>query len=481
MADIMTKIEQLMKNPKIWMLIIFLILSIIAIKPHFVVGEDGDIYTATAIKKGLDLEGGVRALLLPEDTGEDILSRTRTTLQTRVNAMGLTETKIQIVAGRYVQVEMAGKTETELKDMLEQQGMFESKIKRHIDIKNNTAKLKINGNEYDISIIDNRMILNNKTVAINERSTIEDITYTLANMTETQIILNFDIFTGEDVKTILRDAHHTNVGQYGQSWKFQFGIIISPEAAKRLAKVTKDIPIDINTGYLKENIDLYLDKMLVNSLSVAAGLRGQASTDIIISGPGESKQDATTKMLNLQAILESGALPTPVKVIKIETISPTLGEQFAESATIAVIFSIVVVSIIIFIRYRDPIIVVPIIITAFSEVIIILGFAAASKWTIDLAAIAGIIAAVGTGVDDQIIITDESKFTKVIMSLEQKMKNAFFIIFTAFFTTVAAMVPLLFIGAGGIKGFALTTIIGVTIGVLITRPAYAKFIEIIKE
>ena len=51
MADIMTKIEQLMKNPKIWMLIIFLILSIIAIKPHFVVGEDGDIYTATAIKK----------------------------------------------------------------------------------------------------------------------------------------------------------------------------------------------------------------------------------------------------------------------------------------------------------------------------------------------------------------------------------------------------------------------------------------------
>ena len=300
-------------------------------------------------------------------------------------------------------------------------------------------------------------------------------------MTETQIILDFNIFTGEDVKTILRDSQHTRVWQGGQNWKFQFGIVISPQAAKRFAKITKDIPIDINDGYLKEDIDLYLDKILVDSLKIGSGLRGQTSTDIIISGPGESKLDATTKMLNLQAILESGALPTPVKVIKIETISPTLGEQFAESAVIAVILSIVVVSIIIFIRYRDPIIVVPIIITAFSEVIIILGFAALSKWTIDLAAIAGIIAAVGTGVDDQIIITDESKFTKVIMSLEQKMKNAFFIIFTAFFTTVAAMTPLLFIGAGGIKGFALTTIIGVTIGVIVTRPAYAKFIEIIKE
>ena len=40
------------------------------------------------------------------------------------------------------------------------------------------------------------------------------------------------------------------------------------------------------------------------------------------------------------------------------------------------------------------------------------------------------------------------------------------------------MVPLLFAGAGLIKGFAITTIIGVTNGVFITRPAFAKMIEI---
>ena len=37
----------------------------------------------------------------------------------------------------------------------------------------------------------------------------------------------------------------------------------------------------------------------------------------------------------------------------------------------------------------------------------------------------------------------------------------------------------MFAGAGLLKGFALTTIIGVSIGVFIARPAYAAVIEIL--
>ena len=57
------------------------------------------------------------------------------------------------------------------------------------------------------------------------------------------------------------------------------------------------------------------------------------------------------------------------------------------------------------------------------------------------------------------------------------MKKAFFIIFVAYATTVAAMVPLWNAGAGLIRGFALTTIAGVTIGVFLTRPAFAAIVE----
>jgi preprotein translocase subunit SecD len=43
------------------------------------------------------------------------------------------------------------------------------------------------------------------------------------------------------------------------------------------------------------------------------------------------------------------------------------------------------------------------------------------------------------------------------------------------------MLPLLSAGAGLFKGFAFTTIAGITIGVLISRPAFADIIKKIQE
>jgi len=49
----------------------------------------------------------------------------------------------------------------------------------------------------------------------------------------------------------------------------------------------------------------------------------------------------------------------------------------------------------------------------------------------------------------------------------------------AYFTTIVAMAPLMLMGASLLKGFALTTITGVTIGVFITRPAFAEMLRIL--
>jgi preprotein translocase subunit SecD len=40
------------------------------------------------------------------------------------------------------------------------------------------------------------------------------------------------------------------------------------------------------------------------------------------------------------------------------------------------------------------------------------------------------------------------------------------------------MVPLYFAGAGLIRGFAIVTIAGLVLGVFLTRPVYAKIVEI---
>ena len=118
-----------------------------------------------------------------------------------------------------------------------------------------------------------------------------------------------------------------------------------------------------------------------------------------------------------------------------------------------------------------------------SEVLIILGIATVIGWTIDLPAIAGIIASVGTGIDSQIMIIDQALRGEVkTQTLKEKIGRAFFVIFGSAGTIIAAMIPLMAIGFGLLRGFAITTIIGVLVGVLIARPAYGVIIKrMVKE
>ena len=135
------------------------------------------------------------------------------------------------------------------------------------------------------------------------------------------------------------------------------------------------------------------------------------------------------------------------------------------------------VSVIVFLRYRKAKVVLPMVLTMLSEVVLILGFAALVGWNLDLASIAGIIIVLGTGVDHLIVITDEVIRGEVLTDWKQRVKNAMFIVMAAYFTTCAGMIPLWFAGAGLLKGFAFTTIVGISFGVLIARPAYAAVIE----
>jgi len=151
------------------------------------------------------------------------------------------------------------------------------------------------------------------------------------------------------------------------------------------------------------------------------------------------------------------------------------------NAILVGLLSILAVSSVIFIRYKKLQIILPMIITMLAEVIILLGVASLIGWNIDLAAIAAIIIAVGTGVDDQIVIVDESLKgeREHTYDWKQKFKRAFFIIMAAYFTTMVAMLPLWFAGAGLLKGFAVITMIGISVGVFITRPAFAAVVEIL--
>ncbi len=191
-----------------------------------------------------------------------------------------------------------------------------------------------------------------------------------------------------------------------------------------------------------------------------------------------TQQDAHSLSVNLNA----GALRAPLDFSQEQTfsLSPALADQFKLYSLLIGFLSVLTVSGMVYLRYRDPRVALPLIVTAMSEVVILLGFAALIRMPLDLSHVAGFIAVVGTGVDDLIIIADEVMDEGDVSSqrvFESRFRKAFWIIGAAAATTIIAMSPLAVLSLGDLRGFAIITILGVLIGVLITRPAYGDILE----
>ncbi len=261
---------------------------------------------------------------------------------------------------------------------------------------------------------------------------------------------------------------------------FNFGIQLSGQASVNFANAVKGLSASTsNPGYYNESIILFVNGQKENSLLIQEGILNNFNGAITISGGGTSEQDALFNMKTLESIFQTGSLPVPVRIISISSVSPSSGTQFLSQIYLLLLIAFIAVSSVIFIRYKSYKIASLILITSVTEIFIVIGVAALIHWTLDIPSIAGIIASIGISVDDQIIITDEMRrgaSKEEFAVTKKRISRAFFIIFVSFFSFSAIMFPLLFSTASLFAGFALTTILASLIGLLITRPAYARLI-----
>jgi preprotein translocase subunit SecD len=182
----------------------------------------------------------------------------------------------------------------------------------------------------------------------------------------------------------------------------------------------------------------------------------------------------------LKINLESGALPTTLDIQSELYLAPSLAQSFKPLALLTGLAAWLVVSGVVFYRYREARVAIPMLVTAATEVFILLGFAATIGLALDLSHIAGLIAVIGTGVDDLIIIADEILQQGKVATgrvFQNRFRKAFWVIGAAAATTIIAMSPLAVLSLGDLQGFAIVTIVGVLIGVLVTRPAYGDVLR----
>ncbi len=342
---------------------------------------------------------------------------TRDILNDKLNSMGLKDIPVRTVGDEYILIDFAGIDLATAKEIAEKPGKFEIRI-------------QTTGNE-------------------------------------TQHVLY-----GDSIQSVGIPTYHD------EQWHTPF--TLKEDGARALQKVA------LETGAV-DNPDahyliMYLDEEEIYgaplSYSAAAKLREgpiyswEASTG--------TDEDAKVQATALQVHLRAGALPVNVELVGSGHVDAGLGSQFKIEAVIAGFVSLLAVAAVVYYRYRRPEILIPMVGTSTSEVIMILGVAAAIGWQLDLAAIAGVIAAIGTGIDHLVIITDEVLYegklppTKVFLS---RIGKAFAIILGAAATNIIALSPLVVMGFGSLKGFAITTIIGVFIGVVFARPVYGVVIK----
>ena len=344
-------------------------------------------------------------------------------LESKVNSLGTNDVKVNTLTNtngvsQYVRVEMAGVDMQTAQDIVGKQGLFEIRI---VTTGNETAHVL-----YGDSV-----------------SSVQNPTQNPAGSDNWGVGFNLD----NDGAVALQQAC------------IQYGATTNPQA---------------------HNLNMYLDGVEVYSAPLSNDLAMQIAThpvNSLYAGTG-SGEEGYQQAQELEIHLRAGALPVQVEIAGSGSTSAALGDYFKIVCLIAGLAALAAVAAIVYLRYRVAEIVLPMIATNMAEIIILLGIAVFIQ-QLDIAAIAALIAVLGTGIDQLVIITDEvvheGKVPTQTLYLK-RLTRALAIIMTSAATVIIAMFPLIVMDLSTLKGFAIISILGILIGVLITSPAYGKIV-----
>lgn len=538
-------VKDMLKEWRVLLLLVVLVFAVAGLQPTYT-SDNGDYnleFRGLEDNLGIDFSGGSQMLLRVESENQsrEMVENIASILRTRVAEIGFAGTTVNTIdigTGYRVSVTTPVQDNERLQELISQEGAFEARMPYLFSDNGNFTLSDTYRFEKDNSSVrigrytDSGLEYYNKTLQEGDYLEVEDTRLYYTGQNGSYSRMEVQIYDNTDILNV--DTTQSAVRQVAQnSYQGQIPLAVSQASAERLRNVAGNYDISPSTsgsGSLQlsngrpAELTIFIDDDEVTGFTVSQEFQRSVISNPTITISRESGGAAREEMNRIEALLQSGRLPEPVEIVSTSSLGSSLGTQFMAASILSIIGALVAVGFLIFARYRNPKLVAPIVLTGASEVFILLGLWFTTFATLSLSAIAGIIAAVGTGVDDQIIITDESD-RESVKDWKQRMKTAFFVIFTSAASTIGAMVPILsprfsmmMIGAAGLgligytrykKGankhylavgamaitvaavastfplsslqqiteFATTTILGILVGITITRPAYSKVLE----
>lgn len=174
--------------------------------------------------------------------------------------------------------------------------------------------------------------------------------------------------------------------------------------------------------------------------------------------------DGTQEARNLALLLRAGALAAPVDIVEERTVGPSLGQDNIDKGMLSFLvgFGLVVVFMAVYYRLFGMLANLAL---AFN-VVIIVAVLSILQATLTLPGIAGIILTVGMSVDANVLIFERIKEelkngNSTQSSIFVGYEKAWGTILDSNITTLLVAIMLFAFGAGSVKGFAVTLIIGI--------------------
>lgn len=236
------------------------------------------------------------------------------------------------------------------------------------------------------------------------------------------------------------------------TWVVEFEL--QPEGAAQFARVTAR-----NTN---RRLAIVLDGIVRSAPIIREPIpngRGEITT-------GDRRGDQAKE---LSIVLNSGALPAPVKVVSERTVSASLGRDAIQRGMMAALIGALAVMVFMAFYYSIGGVLADLALVL--NIFLLLAVLAVFRGTLTLPGLAGIALTVGMAVDANVLvferIREELRGGKThLAAVDAGYSRAFVTIFDANATTIITAIALYFVGAGPIRGFAITLIAGLIINVI---------------
>ncbi len=358
---------------------------------------------------GLDLRGGLRGeyqVIATDDqpVTAEILATTRSIIEQRVNATGLSEPIVQTQGTNRISVEIPG-------------------------VENVDQVRALIGSTGRLDFV---------PVPAESSQSVVDGAPLPAGMDATPL------FSGDEIS--VAEPGFSNLGEP------EVRFTLKETGARLFAEFTSQ------AAPTRQRFAIVLDEVVVSAPAV---------NDPIPNGTGRISGNFTVEeMNNLVTVLKYGALPLEINEVGFSQVSATLGQSFLEQSLVAGAIGLGLVCLFMLLHYRLPGAVAIIALIYYS--VVMLALFRFIPVTLTLAGVAAAVLSVGMAVDANVLIFERTKEElragkTVSAAVEAGFNRAWSSIFDSNVSSLITGAILYYFGSPIIKGFALVLILGVLV------------------